>query len=110
MLNVPVGAMVVRVAFLKRGPFGLLYTLFSKLGKVPLFFASSQEASSAAFKIKPITSLAVFTAFSELYGIFSFMSISAKPMIPKPIFLFPFVISSIFLRGYLFISITLSKK
>ncbi len=37
-------------------------------------------------------------------------NISAQPIIPRPIFLVPFVILSISLSGYLFTSITLSKK
>ena len=52
MLNVPVGAIVVRVAFLNLSEPGLLSTLFTKFGKTPFSSASFAEAISASLEIK----------------------------------------------------------
>jgi len=65
ILNVPVGAMVVRVAFLTLSPVWS-YTLPAKAGNTPLFFANSLEASVAWCEISAMTFPATFSASSEL--------------------------------------------
>src|SRR3989338_4180243 len=103
---VPVGAMLNTVAFL----FGLFILLFLILGNEPRFFASSCEALSASFLMNLITCSAVFNALFESYFIPNRINISVRPITPKPIFLFAMVILAVSFTGYLFASITLSKK
>ncbi len=109
MLMVPVGATVVTDAFLI-----LLYlplsVLLLKLGKLPLSPASFSLSLRALWCMAFISFSAVFAALSESYGILSLTSMSAKPITPRPIFLFAFVTSSISSSGNLLASSTLSRN
>src|SRR5659263_700835 len=109
MLNVPVGAIVVVVAFLIFIPF-TLYILLLYSGNAPLISANLMDCFFASFLINDIIFPPRCSASWELYGIFSLQSISAQPMIPRPIFLVLLVILSISGIGYLLTSITLSKN
>ncbi|VVC71742.1 Uncharacterised protein [uncultured archaeon] len=64
--SVPVGAIVVTVAFLIAGAPGLSKTEPLKLGKGPRAFASSCDAIAPSVSMKPITFSAVLTASSLL--------------------------------------------
>lgn len=58
MLMVPVGAIVVRVAFRTFAPPGVSYTEPSKLGNTPRSSASSTDAAVASASTKPMSSSA----------------------------------------------------
>src|SRR5208283_4040571 len=108
MERLPVGAIVVTVAFLTG--ISSRYILCLWLANIPRSSERAEEASLPSVWIKRITSSARLVARSELYGILICISMSAHPIIPRPIFLLAFVISSIIFNGYLFTSITLSRK
>ncbi len=105
---VPVGAMVVTVAF--RIASYVDQTLSSKLGKDPFSSPSSVEHCRASFVMNCISFSAIKTASFESYAISSLINSSANPIIPSPIFLFAFVIFSTSGKGYLFTSMTSSKN
>jgi len=65
MLIVPVGAMVVVVAFRTRGPPSRSYTEPAKFGNTPRSAASSTEAARASSCTKPMISPAMRQASSE---------------------------------------------
>ncbi|EKD22340.1 MAG: hypothetical protein ACD_87C00038G0002 [uncultured bacterium] len=83
---VPVGAMVVTVAFLIAGISRCAKREPAKLGNAPLTFAKPIEASCPSWLINAIIFSPNAMACSELYGILRAMSISAHPMTPRPIF------------------------
>ncbi len=109
ILIVPVGAIVVVVAFLTLRPSSSLLLPF-QLGKTPLVLANSLDASLLTAWMNPITSPARWTASSELYAIPSCMRRSAHPISPRPTLRFPLCIASISGNGYLLALIILSRK
>ena len=81
-----------------------------KFGNVPLLNASACDSLLDSSWMNDIIFSANSIASSELYGMPSFISISAKPMTPRPILRLAFVIVSICGSGNLFMSMTLSRK
>ena len=63
MDSVPVGAMVVSVAFLSLGAPGRSYTEPPKFGKAPRFSARAADSARAAWVMNSITSSASARAF-----------------------------------------------
>ena len=110
MLKVPVGAIVVTVAFLTGSTPALSKTLPFILGKGPRSLARAREAPHALALMYLITSSARAKLSSLPYRMRRRTRRSANPMTPRPIFLFAFAIASISAVGYLLISMTLSRK
>ena len=94
MLIVPVGAIVVTVAFRSRCASDSR-RLPLKLGNTPRACARSAEAARACSHTNRMTRSPVVRASSVSYGMFSLISRSANPITPRPILRFPLVIASI---------------
>ena len=109
MLIVPVGAMVVTVAFLIPSYLSAIL-LPSKFGKFPRSWASAADALRPSSSMNFINFLPRSSASSAWYGMPMRRSMSANPMTPRPILRLAFVISSICFRGYLLTSITSSRN
>ena len=109
MLIVPVGAIVVTVAFLiVLNCFA--HMLSEKFGKFPFSLPSSTLVFLASVFMNFMSVSPVWRPSSVLYCMPILMSISAKPITPKPIFLLPLVVFSISGKVYTLASMTLSKN
>ena len=94
MLIVPVGAIVVTVAFLMVLKF-FAHMLSGKFGKFPFSLPISALTFLASLLMNFKSVSPVCRPSSVSYRMPILTSMSAKPIIPRPIFLFPLVISSI---------------
>ncbi len=82
----------------------------SPIGNTPRSVASSAEVCLASVSMNFITSSPIEMPCSESYGMPSMISMSAKPMTPRPIFRLAWTMSWICCSGYWLTSITSSRK